>query len=473
MKKIIKLLIIFAIIPISHIYAETLKEGTYINGTYITKEFPGAKFYLQVRFVTNESNKIVYCLEPFTNLNTSTNYNVYEDITTYDKISPEIIDKIKLAIYYGYQSPNRVEDKWYAITQLVIWQLVRPDRPIYFTDTLNGNKVNKYDQEISSLYEDINNHYQIPSFIKNYEVNLNESLEIPGLNESYKIISSTIEYEKNISLYLHKIKESATIKVSKNTNRIDNEPFIIYESRESQDAIKIGTVSQPTWDINILVHKGNININLDKDEESKESKYDVCYDIYEEERKIDIICANEKTTYKTPDLPYGEYTIKQTKPGIGYDPITEIYKVTISEKNEQPEITIISKLIKNTLKLHKMYCKDDKCLDEPNAKFIILDIDQELVTEKVTDAKGNFSITLPYGTYEIKQTEGYQDYEISRPFSIKIIDRTSKIEKELRDNYLIKEEIIPPDTGVEINSMRTSIISLVAVILIILSRKRL
>ena len=41
--------------------------------------------------------------------------------------------------------------KWYAITQVMIWRTTNPESDIYFTDTLNGNRISSYNDEMAEM----------------------------------------------------------------------------------------------------------------------------------------------------------------------------------------------------------------------------------------------------------------------------------------------------------------------------------
>ena len=45
-------------------------------------------------------------------------------------------ERISLLAYYGYGYEGHSDQKWYAITQVMIWRTTNPESDIYFTDTL-------------------------------------------------------------------------------------------------------------------------------------------------------------------------------------------------------------------------------------------------------------------------------------------------------------------------------------------------
>ena len=47
--------------------------------------------------------------------------------------------------------PGHEEDKWYGITQYLIWNTVDKDANIYFSDERYGVKVERYTEEINEI----------------------------------------------------------------------------------------------------------------------------------------------------------------------------------------------------------------------------------------------------------------------------------------------------------------------------------
>ena len=141
MKKIIYILILISIVSINNkVLAETFYEGDYLN-IYVNKKKNNKTYYLNMQpFINKDTNKYVYCLEPFEFFAANATYDIYEEDFSNYKLSKEQLERIhKLTNYgYGYKYQNRNELKWYAITLVLIWKTIEPDADIYFTDSLNG-----------------------------------------------------------------------------------------------------------------------------------------------------------------------------------------------------------------------------------------------------------------------------------------------------------------------------------------------
>lgn len=99
--------------------------------------------YQQGSFIRrSEDNAFVYCLQPYVDIdNNLPYYNIARsDYATYLNMTQEQWDRISLLAYYGYQYNENGYDhsnnKWYVITQVLIWRTAEPTSRIVFTDTL-------------------------------------------------------------------------------------------------------------------------------------------------------------------------------------------------------------------------------------------------------------------------------------------------------------------------------------------------
>ena len=171
MKKIIKILVVSIIllgtIKSINVNAETSNfyKGEKISGIYMMAYNPNTKvgIYQVARFIREQNtNKIAYCIDP---------YDWFYDTSTYNKETPNmnanLLDRIEKIAHYGYGYGNHTDSSWYAVTQAMIWKEVAGDENIYFTDTLNGNKINSYDYMINEINTIISQNENIPSIPNN------------------------------------------------------------------------------------------------------------------------------------------------------------------------------------------------------------------------------------------------------------------------------------------------------------------
>ena len=163
------MLFLLSIVGIKEVHAETytgqaIWPSEYISNIYLKKVKPdGYTKYQQARFIRrSEDNQFVYCLQPYIDIDNNLPYYdvIREDYEKVLGFSESQWDRISLLAYYGYGYGNHTDQKWYVITQVMIWRTTNPESDIYFTDTLNGTRVNKFDGEIAELESLVSNHYK-------------------------------------------------------------------------------------------------------------------------------------------------------------------------------------------------------------------------------------------------------------------------------------------------------------------------
>lgn len=445
-----KLIIIFltsliALLP-QPTYAKVTNfyEDKYIDNVWMNKVTPNRKtiYYQKARmFRQRKTGNIAYCLEPFTMFNENSSY---ED-TVSTKLTEEQKNRIKYLVYLGYKNKGKEDEIWYAITQLLIWETVEPNGLYYFTDSLNGNKTNKYQDLINELNNAINNYQNSIKTELNYTITIGEKIEIPldnDYNITYKsddkyitIANNTITIE-NLPVGEHKI-----VVAQKFNNHKEN--IVFFTSVDSQDLVTIGNLEEETLTINVKVTDTEVKLDkIDFDTNSKIASgmaklEGATYKIYNENMfEIAEIIFDTELTTTLKSLPIGKYYIKEVMAGTGYTLDTNIYEFELSKEQTKITITLKNKVIKGKLKIHKVYIDEELIKDEENITFNIYDNKNNLYKSLTTDKFGNLEIELPYGTYKVVQQNTTDGYEIVEPFII-IINSNTPLTYDLKD-YKIK-----------------------------------
>lgn len=445
-----KLIIIFltsliALLP-QPTYAKVTNfyEDKYIDNVWMNKVTPNRKtiYYQKARmFRQRKTGNIAYCLEPFTMFNENSSY---ENIVS-TKLTEEQKNRIKYLVYLGYKNKGKEDEIWYAITQLLIWETVEPNGLYYFTDSLNGNKTNKYQDLINELNNAINNYQNSIKTELNYTITIGEKIEIPldnDYNITYKsddkyttITNNTITIE-NLPVGEHKI-----VVAQKFNNHKEN--IVFFTSVDSQDLVTIGNLDEETLTINVKVTDTEVKLDkIDFDTNSKiasgTAKLEgATYKIYNENMfEIAEIIFDAELTTTLKSLPIGKYYIKEVIAGTGYTLDTNIYEFELSKEQPKITITLKNKVIKGKLKIHKVYIDEDLIKDEENITFNIYDNKNNLYKSLTTDQFGNLEIELSYGTYKVVQQNTTDGYEIVEPFII-IINSNTPLTYDLKD-YKIK-----------------------------------
>jgi len=265
------ILFFMAILGIKTVKAETytgqaIWPSEFISNIYVKKVKPnGYAKYQQMQFIRrSEDNKFVYCVQPYTDIDNNLPYYevARDDYATVLNFTEEQWDRISLLAYYGYQYNENGYDhtakKWYAITQVMIWRTSNPESDIYFTDTLNGNRISSYDDEIAEMEQLLASHYTIPKFESNLSLPLGSSTTLTDTNNvlnNYKISSSenvTATINGNTITITATGIGDAKINLTKKTTKYETNP-IVYFSNHSQNVFRVGNYDPVNTNIKLEV----------------------------------------------------------------------------------------------------------------------------------------------------------------------------------------------------------------------------
>lgn len=449
MKKIIFIICMF--LCFSNKALATFKGGEVINDMYIVKiDANNNKEYKKAQFIINELGEYVYCIEPFTKVNNNAKYNYYEDnFAQILGISNELWERINLISYYGYNYQdkyyNHTNNKWYYITQMLIWKELNKESSFYFTDTFQGN-INEtlYQNEINEIYNLVNNHYKVPEF-NIPEVLINETITLKdNLNVLYKYKTDDEAIIINDNTLTIKVKnEENTFTLSKEMNNVNP---IIFVSNESQNVLK-GYINIPvSAKYKIMAQKVKGTIKIKKLGESliiNDKSYSfslkelegVTYTLYNElNEPIKELTTNSNGEIIYSDLDLGTYYLKETKTKNNYIIDEGIYKINLTQTNNELEVVTELTLINNLKKGKLIIKKKDANTNEP-IKDVVFQIfyNNELLYEGQTNEEGILKVdNLPLGTFIIKEKEPAQGYiKNEEEYTIDILENNDLKEIEI------------------------------------------
>ncbi len=158
--------------------------------------------------------------------------------------------------------------------------------------------------------------------------------------------------------------------------------------------------------------KGSIELN--KVDEDKNPLKGVEFTLYNSlGEKVVSSESNDKGIVTFIDVPYGNYTVKETKPLEGYLKNDTIYSFEIKEdgKTVKAENSVENKIIRGNIKVVKVD-EDNKLLS--NAYITLVDLDGNVVQTAITDANGEVTFTnVPYGKYKVRETKAPEGYNLS------------------------------------------------------------
>ncbi len=445
--------------------AENFSEGEWIPGIYIKKEKNGISKYQQSRFIIRKSdNHFVYCIEPWVQFDRNQYYDEFEYVTN---LSNEQLQNISLIAYYGYGYKNHTQDKWYSITQVMIQKEADKNGEVYFTDKLNGNKIERFTDEINEINNLIKTHKKKIKFNKT-NINLIKGGNITLKDYNNVLENYNLEYNSN-NFKVTKSDNELTIEAIDDGNTeinlvkkdtIYNSLPIVYKLDNYQNLISVGKFPEINTKIKVNAHSGDIHINkIDQDTKLCQSigeanLANTTFDLYNSgDKLISSAKVDENCNITFSGLSYGNYYLKESKAGKGYKKNEQKYEISLTNDNISQNLTIANEVYKSKITIHKKYGNKilNNFIDEEGITFNIINNKNEIIDSITTDKNGLATAILPYGEYIIKQVNSKGNYEKIADFKIVVNEKTlPSLEYELNNNEKtgnIRILKIDPKTG--------------------------
>ena len=454
----------------TNVYAEetTFYEAEYIDGIYMNKYNPYNKitFYQTARFFRKtNTNEFAYCIEPFEFFD---HLKTYTSTLTPNNLTANQIDRITKIAHFGYGYKNHTDNKWYAITQFMIWKEADPNGDYYFTDVLSGNRITRFEAEMNEINALINDYSKIPSFSnKTYTIVEDNFLTLKDTNNvlsNYKINNNSNTSISNNTLTISNLKEGTyNYTLSKQDNTY-NEPYIFYQANNSQNLIKTGNLSSINTNLKVKVITTTIELNkIDKDTKDTtpqgEASLDgAVYTLYDENMNSikDLTIENNQALIN--NINFGKYYLKEKTPGTGYTLDNKTYEINISENNNKVELVLENKVIEKKIIIHKTYGTNNNMSNEVNISFNLIDKNKNYLKTLTTDSNGYIEIVLPFGSYTFIQVNSTEGYSKVAPFTVEVTDSNEEL-IELKDL-----QIAVPNTHTENNSILLLILQLLLIL---------
>lgn len=379
-------------------------------------------------------NNVYYCIDPALPLegSSSGSHTVYSnetDIINHTDLTSAKLKKVKLLAYYGYGYHDSLYDhrdkKWYGITQVMIWRIMRPDLTWTFKKTRNGTASNSYfATEVAEMNK------LVSDFDKNISFNFETKRLLTGttieVEDTNKVLYQYKQNGRNTKvdvrqegnkLYIHSDAEPWTHLISFSFNSYTNDYFTAFVSSDFQDIIKVGQPTKDYQQFYVEVYGGKVTIQkLDEDKEKAVPQGEATlegaiYEVFNSSGNSVGTITTDTTGKGTLNLDYGTYTMKEKVAPKGYKLSNKEYTFTISKTNYDVNVNVTDKVIKGKLKLEKTKGgSGEEFTKEEGATFDILDKDGNKVEELITNEKGMAIEKLPYGKYTIHQTSGAEGY---------------------------------------------------------------
>ena len=419
-------------------YNETFNDKSqWISGDYILKVKGSTRKYQQMTVITrNSDGSFVYCIEPGTPVSDGAVYPGQDFDQSYvGQMTQEQWRRITLLAYYGYGYGNHTDIHWYTVTQYLIWQTVPHGYDIYFTDTLNGNRITKYTNEINELNRLVEEHNIRPNLSSDtIDMVIGDTVELTDSNNvlnKFEVVdtdnvSASIS-GNTLSITANDVGDGS-VTISKRDKNYSH-PAIIYYHPTSQDLMMRGAYDPIDVNLKIEIVGGKVSVKkVDMDTGLGIAQGDATldgavYGIYDLEGNRVGEVISKGGEYVTSDyLPsLGTFFLKEEKSSTGYELNETKYFFNITKDDLYPEVEVTEKVIERDLKIFKVYASDETgfLTGEPNVTFdIYLKSTGEKVTSITTDENGYATATLPYGTYTVRQVSSTEDHEMVEDFEI-------------------------------------------------------
>lgn len=139
---------------------------------------------------------------------------------------------------------------------------------------------------------------------------------------------------------------------------------------------------------------------------------------------IETVTIGENCKAISKELPYGHYTVRESRASTGYLLDTTIYSIFIEEE-EIFSITSLEPIIKNEITFFKQIEKinEDTTIQffpEEGVTFEIYDNENHLYKSVITNKAGLATLKLPYGRWRVYQKNTKEGYEKVNDFFISV-----------------------------------------------------
>ncbi len=442
-------------------YTDVINDGgNWIANNYVVKEHGSTRKYQQMNIITRRSDgHFVYCVQPGVPIQEKPVTGYDSDWAIVSNMTQAQWNRVSQLAYYGYgyqdASHDHTDIKWYVITQFMIWHSVPTEYDIYFTDTLNGNRITKYTSEMQEMENLLAQHHKVPSFNQT-----NTSMfigETKSFNHTNAVLSNGYIVKSfdggnasingnSLSITANKVGKFDVI-LSKNNNRYGIAP-IIYVDPTSQNVFSRGDIDPTYAKLNLEIKGGTITTHktdadtMEQKPQGEATLGGAVYDIYRESDnlKVGTITTDKDGNVTSDYLPsLGRFYLKETKPSTGYELDSTKYYFEITAENLFPEISVYERVITRTFDITKVYANEKTGImsPEPNIKFGFYNNKGELYKEATTGNDGNIKVKLPYGTYTVKQLTTTQDHEKVEDFSVEVKESGDDVKLVLANAEII------------------------------------
>lgn len=412
-----------------------------IGEWYAYVDMPGSPYGYDIIAHLTIDGQTVFCLEPMRLFNTSGEYPI--DTVFWQNLSEAQRQAIWEINYYGYSYPGHQNGRYYAATQLLIWEVV--DK-MYSPMTPDGSTPLDLSAEINEINRLRSQPQGRPSFDgSTIKTGLNTPVTLTdtkGTLENYTITSGN---GVKVSASGNNLTATITSETYDNTITFDRtlgarDVMVIFGSNSDQRVIYLAKRSDPTpnFKLNFELLYADIEIEKQDVETGTNPQGDATFN--GAAFTISNMDGNVLETIKTngskavsKKYPVGtSYKVCEVSPPEGYleNDACQTVKLEYSGETTPVRFSTIytDKVIKGKISLMKSVDHEEdedygSIIQHPGKNFVFdiyLKSSGEKIATLTTDEDGRAtSDYLPYGTYIVKE-QAKEGFDTLEPFEVKI-----------------------------------------------------
>lgn len=437
MKKISKILFMFIgavvtmVCGLQNVFASTLNYD--FSGYWYERSDNGANYSswkLENYYV---DGNVAFCIEPGIPEGNPMQQATWEDTG----LSNNIKQRVLLLAYYGYQYNGHQTQGYRAATQALIWETILGGntRVTFNTARYGAGTPYNVDTERNIINNLVAQHYTKPSFNgTTVTAQVGTSVTLTDTNNvlsNYEVFASN---NANVSIKGNQLTitptEIGNVTLQFVKKQIYSRSYLIYVGDGIQNMISGGNVDPIYFSVNLKALGGKVEINkvdsatMTTTPQGEASLSNAKFEIVDKFGNVIQTLTTDENGYAISDyLPYfGQYTLREVNPSTGYLLSDEVVPFDSTKDSMLTYVKFKEDVITRDYEFTKIYSSDKTGIMTPEVgiKFGIYDKNNNLVQEKTTDSEGKIYVTLPYGTYTLKQLTSTHNFEKMEDYKFEV-----------------------------------------------------
>ena len=437
MKKISKILFMFVgafvtmVCGLQNVFASTLNYD--FSGYWYERSDNGTNYSswkLENYYV---DGNVAFCIEPGIPEGNPMQQGSWEDTG----LSNNIKQRVLLLAYYGYQYNGHQTQGYRAATQALIWETILGGntRVTFNTERYGAGTPYNVDAERNVINSLVAQHYIKPSFNgTTVTAQVGTSVTLTDTNNvlsNYEVFTSN---NANVSINGNQLTitptEIGNVTLQFVKKQIYSRSYLIYVGDGIQNMISGGNVDPVYFSVNLKALGGKVEINkVDSatkttTPQGEASLSNAKFEIVDKFGNVIQTLTTDENGYAISDyLPYfGQYTLREVNPSTGYLLSDEVVPFDSTKDSMLTYVKFKEDVITRDYEFTKIYLSDKTGIMTPEVgiKFGIYDKNNNLVQEKTTDSEGKIYVTLPYGTYTLKQLTSTHNFEKMEDYKFEV-----------------------------------------------------